>query len=1345
MVGRGLDQHPTLNRSTQSSQQINYVVDNNSEHTPECSLMPVSTGDLSTPVMSPNLIAVEHPQRGIMPLISVQSESSVNEINVERSVLPVENSVEIHTPLIIQPPNDAADQSVFLERVAQYQRVRQNFNAVEHFEHFQFVNLDRITSFSVALQAVHDSIQCTLNRLLPDIGPHDMVQLRLDGDTLNRALYSIKRSKDALSAETFLEHVANMLQSNAEVLGDGTLRLLVIIVKNRVGGVMHRRRINSTPYSRIVNKKRQLLFDLNNDSHNLCLAASLCALLEKRDTADAVLLEKARLIHRTLGIPDDRLVSFSDIPDFEKHLNVTIKVFYHNRGEWQFFNTSEPCKERVLFIYHEDTHYFGVKKINAFIGANYFCDFCHTPFAHKNNHSCRYFCRSCHRRNCVEVIADMPRCPMCRAFCRSQDCLSEHKKLAQAAKIDCKRKKYCDRCGRYTDDDHDECRGLQCRVCYAYIASFDNHLCYMRPYKPPVLTDNYIFYDFECMQETGVHIPNYVYAMPLRDDEEKGCAQSLDGTVGWEFQGPECLADFVKKFIDRPFREYTFIAHNAGRYDSYFVVQQLLKEKIKIELLAQGGKLLCVTIPDLNIRFIDSLNFLPMKLSKLPQALGFTGSKGYFPHFFNTVQNQNYSGSMPSIEHYGPQYMMADEKTGFMTWYEANKHCDFNFQAELKSYCIEDVKILKKACICFRTSVIEMTEHTVMSDRESQIGEEDVYNVDPFQLTTLASVCMAMYRLKFLPSNTIAIVPPDNYNITKKRFSTPATQWLLYVAYKENIVIQHALRGGEKMVGNYFLDGYAVINGVQTAFEFNGCFYHGCPMCYNEKDTNTVTSLTYGQLYHKTAIKTHFLKTKCGYAVRELWEHEWKHMLETDTDLKAFLLKSDFPQPMNPRDALYGGRTNAIKLYHKTAPGESIHYYDFTSLYPFINKTKMYPTGHPKIIYENFLSFDRYFGIAKVKVYPPRGLFFPILPVKMNGKLMFPLCSTCAVTNQTTPCCHTDEERSLTGTWCTVEIQAALKKGYRLCKIFEIWHFACYTKKLFAKYIKVHLRDKQEASGYPSWCTDEVKKQKYISEYFSKEGIRLRADKIDINPAKRQISKLFLNSLWGKFGQKTNLQNTSIVTSPDELFGYAFSTQYDVSSLDFLDDDTAMVSWKYTKEGYTVGRNVNIFIACFTTAYARLELYNVLDKLQERCLYHDTDSVIFVSKTGDWNPPLGDYLGELTSELPNGTHITEFVSAGPKTYGYKLSTGKTCLKVKGITLNAANAELINFDTLKDIVLDYPLHSDPEDQKKIVVQQAGIVRNKRYWQIETRPLQKTQKCVYTKRQLTNDFTTLPFGY
>lgn len=1224
--------------------------------------------------------------------------------------------------------------SVILNHFFHNQRNLIGFNGVEYTDHFRFVNLHRIQSFVEAVSAVHLAIQSLLDRVIRDIQPGDFVQLKLEGGQTLDPVYSTKQSRDAFNAETFLNAVARTLQSNAECVAGDCLKLVVTVIRHRRGGA--KRRLKSIAYSQIINRKKQWLFDFNNYDSNLCLAASLYALIDDADVSDVVLLARAKQLHADLAIADNQLVSFSDIAAFEKYTGVTIKVLYYSQGDWRYFHTGKPATGKTIYILHHDNHYYGIKNMKGFIGACYFCEKCSSVFHHKNNHSCQYFCRACQRDDCVESVGMQPRCPSCRVFCRTAACLERHKRLSIDNALFCRHKMFCDRCNRFVYKDSEvehKCAGLRCNICHVPLDNFTGHLCYMQRQIPKKPSDQYIFYDFECMQETGKHIPNYIYA------------SSLYGQSSWEFEGKTCTHDFVQFFTTGKFAGYTFIAHNAGRYDSYFVVKELIKEKLQVKMITQGGRLLCVTLDDLKMRFIDSLNFIPMKLSKLPQAMGFSGSKGHFPHFFNTEVNQNYVGPLPDAAYYGVEYMMPSDKIEFMEWYETHKNIHFDFKAQLKAYCQQDVEVLRQACERYRDRIMDMTKKIVSKYcKRLKKNVAVTLCIDPFQFITLASVCMAMYRFKFLPKETIAILPADNYHKTQKRFSSPAIQWLMYVSHTENMVIQHALRGGEKQVGKYFLDGYAYVNGQHIAFEFQGCFYHGCPICYNENDTNNVTKTTYGQLYHTFLAKKRYLQYS-GYTVRVLWEHEWNEMLEKDSILQAFVLKMQFPEPLDPRDALYGGRTNAIKLYHKQAEGETINYYDFTSLYPFVNKTKTYPVGHPTIIYENFGYIKKYFGIARVKVYPPRDLFFPVLPVKLNKKLMFPLCYTCAVNSQTDPCMHSEEQRSLTGTWCTIEIEMALEKGYRIDQIYEVWHFPNTTNNLFAPYIELHLRDKQEASGYPSWCTDDVKKKQYIDAFLEKEGVQLQAANIALNPAKRQISKLFLNSLWGKFAQRSNLPCTSIVTNPDQLFQYAFLPYYEISELNFIDDETASVNWKYAKGHHTVNKNTNIFIACFTTAYARLELYSLLDRLQERCLYHDTDSVIFVHREGEWNPSLGDYLGELTSEIPDGTYITEFVSAGPKTYGYKLNTGKTVLKVKGITLNVANTQVINFDSLKDLVLDYPNNSATEAQKSIAIEQQGIVRNKKYWDIETRPLRKTQKCVYTKRHLLDDFTTTPFGY
>lgn len=52
----------------------------------------------------------------------------------------------------------------------------------------------------------------------------------------------------------------------------------------------------------------------------------------------------------------------------------------------------------------------------------------------------------------------------------------------------------------------------------------------------------------------------------------------------------------------------------------------------------------------LQIRVIDSFNFSPMALAKLPDAfqLEFL-AKGYFPHFFTSKENLNYVGPYPPL------------------------------------------------------------------------------------------------------------------------------------------------------------------------------------------------------------------------------------------------------------------------------------------------------------------------------------------------------------------------------------------------------------------------------------------------------------------------------------------------------------------------------------------------------------------------------------------------------------------------------------------------------------------------------------------------------------------------
>ena len=81
-------------------------------------------------------------------------------------------------------------------------------------------------------------------------------------------------------------------------------------------------------------------------------------------------------------------------------------------------------------------------------------------------------------------------------------------------------------------------------------------------------------------------------------------------------------------------------------------------------------------------------------------------------------------------------------------------------------------------------------------------------------------------------------------------------------------------------------------------------------------------------------------------------------------------------------------------------------------------------------------------------------------------------------------------------------------------------------------------------------------------------------------------------------------------------------------------------------------RHTNDVIGSYVTAGARLHLYDYLEKLQERALYTDTDSVVFIqTRDGAALVEIGDCSGAMTSELKPNEIISEFVSGGPKKYG----------------------------------------------------------------------------------------------
>ena len=956
----------------------------------------------------------------------------------------------------------------------------------------------------------------------------------------------------------------------------------------------------------------------------------------------------------------------------------------------------------------------------GFMGTPHYCIQCMVGYPSKSRHKCPgdSSCNRCHRplEEHQDPLPVALTCESCFRVFSDRDCFALHKSLI------CKRSWCCPKCQfsyphRHPKEKH-QCYESKCATCGEYAVK-SQHRCFIQPEKakPAIASGKIRVFDFESDISGGHHVPNFAV---VSDEEEK--------LTCYENHGDSIMTEFMNQEILNPkYRGTTFIAHNAKGYDAQFVREELDKRKVKYSRIDSGRKILLLEIGHLHIRIIDSLSFIPQALAKFPKMFGLKNmAKGTYPYRFNTKANWSYVGPVPSLHWFLPdgcgvtaeqlqrwkrdnrqdpeddEYKLMAKLYAVYEYWQArvDKNEVYHHYEELKRYCIADVLLLLRGLQKFRQEFQTQTENAwplpepkqpkqpvttappyAMTSSLNPASTETV-GVDPFAYVTISQACMATYHHRYLAKNTIAYFPH-----TVDVHSLLSIQWLEFLSRDNAPPILHARNTPDRSeirVCGHRVDGYCTE--TKTVFEFNGCYWHACPQCFPPKSSR----------YTKQLRKEAFLRSQ-GYTVVTIWECAFRKLQHT-TEFKAFLEK--YPQlqeklPLNVRDAFYGGRTNAACLYYKFAVDEIGCYDDFTSLYPSVNSQGVYPVGHPTILLTpsvEKLRNGEYFGVAKAKILPPRGLYHPILPEKGTGKLVFSLCHTCAVTTSS-QCTHSFRERALTGTWCTPEIDLAVEYGYTILEVYEVHHFEERTEEgngVMKEYVKEFLRGKQEASGWPEEDMSEEEKQAYIRDYHQHEGILLNRANIVKNPGRRQCCKLMVTSLWGKTGQRGNMPRTVVVYNTHEFNAIVFSEEYEVGIVDRLPhhEYAWQITYKLKSEFIAKEpRNTNVYIAAFTTTWARIKLWKKLHELGKRVLYYDTDSIIYKTGPGESPLPRGPYLGDLTNELEEGRSITEFVSTGPKSYAYRDNKGAQVIKFKGISKTLYNVSKINLETMVKCVSD----------------------------------------------------------
>lgn len=328
------------------------------------------------------------------------------------------------------------------------------------------------------------------------------------------------------------------------------------------------------------------------------------------------------------------------------------------------------------------------------------------------------------------------------------------------------------------------------------------------------------------------------------------------------------------------------------------------------------------------------------------------------------------------------------------------------------------------------------------------------------------------------------------------------------------------------------------------------------------------------------------------------------------------------------------------------------NHYDVNSLYPYVMHKHLYPAGTP--VRSSYMTIDD-FGICFVTVTCPPDLEIPVLPYRKDGKLMFP-------------------SGTFSDYYCTPELRLAREKGYSI----TVHHGYIFPQaELFKTYIEELYAIKENSDP----------------------------DSIDYT-----MSKLMMNSLYGKFGQKR--EKKQYVINPEDPMGLA-ECYPQMPELGLFEKEVE------SKSGYILPA-----IASFVTCYARIEMYRLLDGNDPA--YCDTDSI-----TTKASLPTGPALGQLKHEA----YIAEGYYRLPKLYAVKTQSGEEKVKSKGFPKGA-----ITFEQIKHSVLSGD-NSELTFQKDVFATAMEAVRRTGNWKaliINTRSV----KAEYNKRILVGSDGSKP---
>ncbi len=340
------------------------------------------------------------------------------------------------------------------------------------------------------------------------------------------------------------------------------------------------------------------------------------------------------------------------------------------------------------------------------------------------------------------------------------------------------------------------------------------------------------------------------------------------------------------------------------------------------------------------------------------------------------------------------------------------------------------------------------------------------------------------------------------------------------------------------------------------------------------------------------------------------------------------------------------------------------------------------------------------FGFICVTCQPPKHLYHPVLVTwdEENSK------------------CVATLDKIVEQVFTTEEFKYALEKGYKVIKVHRIDEYK-RQPGLWNEFVKDLYIEKLANSGD---APPEDEQQKLVDSYEKAFGmgdaVKESFSRWKYDGAMRTVYKTLLNSGWGKHCQRPNMDQHLVYhadTLGPELFENVQAGNFEVKNIMMHTNGYATAT--FTAPGKRINtHNSYIAAGCYVPAYGRLTLLREMDRLGERVLYHDTDSIIYLHDPTKYNIPCSELWGDWDEEKISKKGIDAFVSLGPKSYSIK-AQGEEVVKLKGISIKYAHRNMINFNVLSTCIDEhvrgeYIARNIPQMSFKYVVGEGICTRN-----------------------------------